>query len=225
MAWHVAPSLVRLRREINIKWPNRDKRSDGSIGDASHSARYSDHNPNGHGSVNALDIDKDGINARWLVDQLKKHPSVNYIIFNRVIYSRRYGFRARRYTGTNAHTHHIHVSILQTRSAENSTRPWLGTTPAPQPKPRPAPKYALPAWPFGYNHTKYFAPYLNSTPPKYQTIANVQRKLESIGYEVGAIDGRYGAKTRAAVLSFQRRNGLKADALIGFKTYSKLRAK
>lgn len=35
-------------------------------------------------------------------------------------------------------------------------------------------------------------------------------------------DGRYGPKTRAAVVRFQRANGLKADGLVGVKTWSKM---
>ena len=177
-SWHLAPSLVRLRAEINRKWPRRDKRSDGSIGDASHSARDSDHNPNGRRSVNAIDTDKDGISPATLVAAAKKHPACNYVIWNRVIYSRAHGFRARRYTGVNPHNHHIHISILQTRSAEQSTRGWLGSVPAPTPPKPPAPrsKYALPVWPFGTNRTKYFAPHLNSKPPVYTATKNVQRK-------------------------------------------------
>ncbi|MDQ1814387.1 hypothetical protein RBA41_13830 [Massilia sp. CCM 9210] len=122
--WHVAPSLVRLRAEINRRWPRRDKRSDGSIGDQSHCNRPSDHNPNGRNSVNAIDIDKDGITPMAVVRAALRHPSTNYVIFNRTIWSRRYGFRARRYTGPNPHTAHIHISIVQTRAAEQNRRGW-----------------------------------------------------------------------------------------------------
>ena len=62
-SWHLAPSLAQLRREINARWPNRDKSTDGSVGDLSHAARASDHNPNSRRSVNAIDIDEDGIDA------------------------------------------------------------------------------------------------------------------------------------------------------------------
>ena len=46
-------------------------------------------------------------------------------------------------------------------------------------------------------------------------VAAVQRKLIAWGYLSGSADGRYGAKTRDAVLAFQRRNGLSADGRVG----------
>ena len=124
MAWHLAPSLAQLRREINTRWPNRDKTSDGTIGDAAHSARASDHNPNSRGSVNAIDIDEDGIDAWGLVDLAITDPRVNYVIYERKIWQRKHGFKPRPYSGINAHTKHIHVSIIQSVAAEQNTAPW-----------------------------------------------------------------------------------------------------
>lgn len=40
-----------------------------------------------------------------------------------------------------------------------------------------------------------------------------------------AIDGKYGAKTRQAVMSFQRRNHLTVDGKVGQQTWSKLASK
>lgn len=50
----------------------------------------------------------------------------------------------------------------------------------------------------------------------------VQRKLNALGYNCGALDGIFGAKTAAAVMAFQRANGLVADGIVGQKTWSKL---
>ncbi len=43
----------------------------------------------------------------------------------------------------------------------------------------------------------------------------VQKKLIQWGYLSGTADGRYGEKTRSAVFSFQKRNGLSADGRVG----------
>ena len=123
-SWHLAPSLAQLRREINARWPNRDKSTDGSVGDLSHAARASDHNPNSRRSVNAIDIDEDGIDAWGLVDLAITDPRVNYVIYERKIWQRKHGFKPRPYSGINAHTKHIHVSIIQSVAAERNTAPW-----------------------------------------------------------------------------------------------------
>jgi hypothetical protein len=124
----LAPSLVALRNSINREFPNRDKSSDGWIGDASHSARKSEHNPcwtctgKLYGVVRATDTDIDDNDAgrdlrRELLAATIGHPAVWYVISNGVIYSRTYGWRARTYTGPNAHTKHVHVSIRGTEAA------------------------------------------------------------------------------------------------------------
>ena len=60
MAWYVARSLDQLLAEINASAPNRNKASDGSIGDADHSSRESDHNPcDDHDCVCARDFTHD----------------------------------------------------------------------------------------------------------------------------------------------------------------------
>ena len=123
-SWHLAPSLAQLRREINTRWPNRDKSTDGSVGDLSHAARASDHNPNSRGSVNAVDVDKDGIDPMGLVGLAIKDPRVNYVIYNRRIWQRRHGFTPRPYSGLNSHKEHVHVSIIQSVAAEQNTAPW-----------------------------------------------------------------------------------------------------
>jgi len=49
-------------------------------------------------------------------------------------------------------------------------------------------------------------------------VKTVQTKLKRWGYYTGAVDGIYGAKTKAAVKSFQSKNGLTADGIVGQKT-------
>ncbi len=46
-------------------------------------------------------------------------------------------------------------------------------------------------------------------------VTKVQQKLIQWGYLSGTADGKYGEKTRAAVMAFQRKNGLTADGRVG----------
>lgn len=144
MSWHVAPSLVALRAEINKRWPNRDKRSDGTIGDAAHKASVSDHNPNSRRSVNAFDIDEDGPDMALVLRALIGDRRVNYVIYERTIYSRSRRWVPRPYYGSNPHDKHLHVSILQTVAAEQDTSPWGIATSLPQ---APAPNPTSPGLP------------------------------------------------------------------------------
>lgn len=123
-SWYVAPSLEQLLREINQQWPGRSKVSDGGIGDAAHSARVSDHNPNERRSVNARDFTKSFLPVMEIIEKLLWDPRLNYIIYNRTIWSRSRNFVPRAYSGANPHTAHFHVSILQARWAEQDTSPW-----------------------------------------------------------------------------------------------------
>ena len=70
MSYRIAKSLGLLAATVNAAAPNRSKASDGWIGDASHAARKSDHNPNRtpgdgipDGVVCALDITHDPANG------------------------------------------------------------------------------------------------------------------------------------------------------------------
>lgn len=49
-------------------------------------------------------------------------------------------------------------------------------------------------------------------------IKTVQQKLKNWGYYTGSVDGIYGTKTKAAVKSFQRKNGLAVDGIVGKQT-------
>ena len=49
-------------------------------------------------------------------------------------------------------------------------------------------------------------------------VIRIQRKLSSLGYYKGSIDGIYGTGTKNAVLSFQRNCGITADGICGPQT-------
>lgn len=49
-------------------------------------------------------------------------------------------------------------------------------------------------------------------------VKTIQTKLKNWGYYTGSVDGIFGAKTKAAVVAFQKKNGLVADGIVGAKT-------
>ncbi len=55
-------------------------------------------------------------------------------------------------------------------------------------------------------------------------VLDVQSRLFSLGYDLGTdgVDGYFGEDTRAAVLHFQQRNGLRADGVIADNTWQEL---
>ena len=94
MAWRLAKCLETLRTEVDAKWPNRSKQSDGTIGDESHKKSDSDHNPwvldGAVGVVTAIDITHDpahGLDSERLAEYLRrsKDPRIKYIVSNHKI--------------------------------------------------------------------------------------------------------------------------------------------
>jgi tetratricopeptide (TPR) repeat protein len=52
-----------------------------------------------------------------------------------------------------------------------------------------------------------------------EAVRALQEALKAKGFDVDAADGKFGAGTRKAVVAFQSRNKLKADGLVGPKTF------
>lgn len=53
-------------------------------------------------------------------------------------------------------------------------------------------------------------------------VKEVQRRLKQWGYYSGSVDGIFGSGTKKAVISFQKKNGLTADGIVGKATYKAL---
>ena len=206
MSWHLAPALVQLRAEVNARWPKRSKRSDGTIGDAAHSARRSDHNPNSRRSVNAIDITASGVDVGAIITAAKKHPSVRYIIYRGQIMNRDIGnFAPRRYRGANPHTAHVHISIYQSRTAEQRRQSWgIASAKAPAPKAGGGSSRS-------YKTVKYgdlLRLYTRGAPVK-------EWQQKALGYTGKAADGYFGPSTEADTKRFQREHGVTADGIVG----------
>lgn len=221
----LAPSLSRCRTEINQRWPSRDHSSDGWIGDAAHRTRPSDHNPNRRGVVDAIDIDVDGIQCAVLVAILIAHPAVNYVIWNRTIWSRSRGFRAARYTGTDPHTNHIHVSVLQTVAAENNTTPWrifAGIVIVPVVQPTPAPKPESGPVELAWRDRLARALPVVRKGSTGRTVRRAQALINVASGNPLSEDGGFGPKTDTAVRKFQTAYHLTVDGVIGAQTWTAL---
>lgn len=50
----------------------------------------------------------------------------------------------------------------------------------------------------------------------------LQDGLTTLGYDTGGLDGVFGSRTNTAVRSFQTRNGLASDGLVGNLTWNSL---
>lgn len=135
--WWLAPSLVELFAEADRLAPNRSTLSDGSIGDPSHSARASDHNPAANGAVCAADLTHDprgGMDAHAFAEHLRvaRDGRVKYVISRgRIVSATRSPWVWRTYTGANPHDKHVHVSIPNTASARDDTSSWFDSIPTP----------------------------------------------------------------------------------------------
>jgi hypothetical protein len=130
VTWQTAPAIKTLQGQLNKAFPRRD-RPDGTIGDAAHSARTSDHNPDADRIVCAVDAKRLSPTisnleiARALV--ASRDPRIKYVIADGRMWSSyptsRYPAWAERpYTGSNAHAEHVHLSVTQ--AGKNSTASW-----------------------------------------------------------------------------------------------------
>lgn len=129
---HRAPGLL----EINASAPNRRTASDGSIGDAAHSARTSDHNPcDCHHVVCVRDFTHDPAGgfdahaAEWLARRVADEElRIKYIISRRRLSSG----QGQRHpagvwppdAGCNPHEKHVHVSVRHGPSLFDAIDPW-----------------------------------------------------------------------------------------------------
>ena len=57
---------------------------------------------------------------------------------------------------------------------------------------------------------------------KGNQVKEIQKRLKKWGYYTGAVDGVFGANTKKAVIAFQKKNGLKADGIVGPATFRAL---
>lgn len=215
MEWRLAHSLEKLRTQLNARWPDRSKDSDGSIGDASHASRSSDHNPwisdaPGAHVVSAIDITHDpahGFDSYAFADMLlhNKDPRIKYAISNRRIGSGSDGpqpWTWRHYSGTSPHDHHVHISVKSDKVHYDSVADWILDSVT---HPMPVPDHL-------------FIPPL-ATLRKGSTGEGVKRLQAALHV---FIDGQFGPATEKALKVFQTGNHLVVDGVCGPATWKAL---
>ena len=120
------PAAIAVLRQATALKPKRKKASDGLLPSAAHLTQ----SPNSdHNTGYAVDLTHDpanGIDCFELYEKLQSDPRVKYLIFTGKIWSIKNG--ESRYTGSNPHNKHLHISIKDNQGNNTSPWfPWLGT--------------------------------------------------------------------------------------------------
>lgn len=213
MSWRLAKSLETLRKQINEAAPGRSKASDGTVGDAAHATRASDHNPwvkdGGVGVVTALDVTHDprsGVDCAAIAEALRLSDDwrVKYVIWNRRIWTPAKSADWRAYTGVNPHDKHIHVSVSSTKALYDDVRPWT----------------------WGAAKPNTAANAVEDMPLLYEGItgrdAHVAQARRALLKALQAEQG-FGPLLDGLARGFQKQHGLKVDGKIGSYTWPLLR--
>lgn len=250
MTWRNSRATMKLRDELNAIFPARSKASDGTIGDAAHATRTSDHNPwvpdpagIVDGVVTAIDLtddDKVGADMAKVVKyltQVSRDPRIKYIIHEGRIYSSypangAPAWAARAYGGPNGHFKHIHVSVNEEPHHFDSAADWglakaFETPAAPKPPARPViPTTPAPA-------AENWSEKLVKTLPALKRgatgkdVKRLQGLLIAAGVvplseQRGYVDGDFGPDTEACVRQFQRAKAWPVDGVVGQVTWTAL---
>lgn len=220
MSWPINPRpakcLITLKEQIDANWSDRDKSSDGLLGDAAHASRKSDHNPwvkdsQGVGVVTAMDIDRElardgSVTVATLVARLQasRDPRIKYIIWNGQITVPGDITQWKPYHGINAHKHHMHISVSSNPKLYDDDRDWqIGSI-------TDAPTAPLPRTVRDLKRGD-----------KGGDVKTLQERLNVLGYNLTA-DGDFGPATERSVQSFQNTKSLRPDGIVGANTRHEL---
>lgn len=119
-----SPAAIAVLQQATALFPKRKKISDGLLPSSAHIKQ----NPNSdHNTGLAVDLTNDpkaGIDCAVIFEKLKEDERVSYLIFNKKIWSRQLASSGnRKYSGSNPHTKHLHISI--NADMANDTSPWF----------------------------------------------------------------------------------------------------
>ena len=126
------PAAIAVLRQATALKPLRKKISDGLLPSAAHQNQNPDSDHNTGYAVDLTHDPESGVDCSDIFEKLKEDKRVNYLIFNKKIWSKdkaRLGNRP--YTGSNPHTKHLHISIND--GYGDDTSPWFWWMNAPKP--------------------------------------------------------------------------------------------
>lgn len=126
-----SPAAIAVLRQATALFPKRKKASDGLLPSSAHVKA----NPNSdHNTGLAVDLTHDpaaGVDCEVIFEKLKEDERVEYLIFNKKIWSRAKSKSGNRpYGGSNPHTKHLHINIYPDKSGDTSPWFWWMNTPS-----------------------------------------------------------------------------------------------
>ena len=130
LAKSASPAAIAVLRQATAIAPKRMKASDGLLPSAAHVKA----NPNSdHNTGLAVDLTHDpkhGIDCAVIFEKLKEDERVEYLIFDKKIWSRAKAKQGNRpYSGSNPHTKHLHINIYADKAKDTSPWFWWMNTP------------------------------------------------------------------------------------------------
>ena len=124
------PAALAVLRQATALRPKRKKASDGLLPSAAHQKQNPDSDHNLGLAVDLTHDPANGVDCAVIFEKLKEDKRVAYLIFKGTIWSEeKKDLGDRRYTGSNPHNKHLHISIKSTMAADTSPWFWWMNTP------------------------------------------------------------------------------------------------
>ena len=118
------PAAMAVLRQATALRPMRKKASDGLLPSAAHMKQSPNSDHNTGLAVDLTHDPKNGIDCADIFEKVKSDKRVKYLIFQGKIWSKEKAKQGnRKYTGSNPHNKHLHISIVDT--CRNDVSPWF----------------------------------------------------------------------------------------------------
>ena len=124
VAKRATPAAIAVLRQATAIAPLRMKASDGLLPSQAHIKQSPNSDHNTGLAVDLTHDPKHGIDCAEIFEKLKEDARVEYLIFKGKIWSKARAKEGnRKYTGSNQHNKHLHISIKPELSKDTS--PWF----------------------------------------------------------------------------------------------------